>query len=374
MGIDLCSLRVWHCVLISSVLCLVYFVFTEHDRVILSTCDFTNMSVSETTKLLEETRAIVYEHSDMQSEEGNITLSSIHSLLTQMNTKLSNIELKNNALDSRLTVIETKMSSLDEIQGTLSSMKWHYSRLEEEVKDSKKDFQSLEGNVKALGDLFDTVKEETRSNQKAINSCKKDAEQSKNFQKSTEFELQAVKEVNASLQESVTDLKARSMRDNLVFTGIREERWEDTEQVLLGFLQNKYKLDYRVDFERVHRMGKWSEFSVHPRKIVAKFTYFKDREYIRINAAKRLKGSGVYVNEQFPPEIEEKRKKLYPLLRQAKKENKRAKLVRDILYIDGKEHTPQESAPGSASSRINRTPNDRKPKRARSSSTPDSAK
>lgn len=121
-------------------------------------------------------------------------------------------------------------------------------------------------------------------------------------------------------------------------------------------------------------MGKWNEFSVHPRKIVAKFSYFKDREYIRINAAKRLKGSKVYANEQFPPEIEEKRRKLYPVQRQAKKDNKRVQLVRDVLYIDGKEYTPPESAPSPTPAWNNRTPSDRNPKRARVSSTPDNTK
>lgn len=62
-----------------------------------------------------------------KSEKGHVTLSSIHSLLTQMNYKLSNIELKNDALDCRLT---TKMGSLGEIQGTLNSMKWHFNTLE----------------------------------------------------------------------------------------------------------------------------------------------------------------------------------------------------------------------------------------------------
>lgn len=113
---------------------------------------------------------------------------------------------------------------------------------------------------------------------------------------------------------------------------------------------------------------------MHPRKIVAKFSYFKDREYIRINAAKRLKGSRVYANEQFPPEIEEKMRKLYPVQRQAKKDNKRVQLVRDVLYIDGKEYTPPESAPSPTPAWNNRTPSERNPKRARVSSTPDNTK
>ena len=86
----------------------------------------------------------------------------------------------------------------------------------------------------------------------------------KKKQKSTEFDLKTVKETTAKLYESVVELKMRSMRDNLIFTEILEQILEDTDQVLQNFLQNKYKLDYRIDCERVHRIGKWNEFCVHP--------------------------------------------------------------------------------------------------------------
>lgn len=115
--------------------------------------------------------------------------------------------------------------------------------------------------------------------------------------------------------------------------------------MLQDFLQKKYKLEYEISFERVHRMGRWNEFSEHPRNMVAKFTYYKDREFIRIHAAQKLKGSNVLVNEQYPPEIVERRKKLYPVMRQVKKEKKQVKLVRDVLYIEGEIYTPSmESA------------------------------
>jgi hypothetical protein len=54
----------------------------------------------------------------------------------------------------------------------------------------------------------------------------------------------------------------------------------------------------------------------------------------------------VLVKEQFPPEIEEKRKQLYPVLKQAKKDKKRANLIRDTLYNEGEKYSPQRgSAP-----------------------------
>ena len=87
-------------------------------------------------------------------------------------------------------------------------------------------------------------------------------------------------------------------------------------------------ISYHISFERVHRIGKANEFNERPRNIVAKFSYFKDREYIRINAARKLHGTRIWVNEHFPPEIENNRKKLYPVMRQAKKDRKHWRIQR----------------------------------------------
>ena len=42
------------------------------------------------------------------------------------------------------------------------------------------------------------------------------------------------------------------------------------------------------------------------------------------------------ISEQYPEEIESIRKTLYPELKKAKAEGKRAKIVRDKLIIDGR--------------------------------------
>ena len=340
-----------------------------------------SVPVSDTTNLVAESHAIIYGDS-----EEKITLTSIHSLLTQMNTKLTNIELKNDSLETRLTAIESKMTSLHEMQSSLNSVKSHVDLLDEGVKSVQKDLQCLETNMKSLGNVFDSVKESVESNKNLMSGCKKTIQQYTQAQKITEdkvtADLKSFREENEKLQSSVIDLKARYMRDNLVFSCIPEDKREDTEEVLQNFLQRKYKLDYEIQFERVHRMGKWNEFNEYPRKIVAKFTYFKDREYIRTRAAQKLRGSRVWVNEQFPPEIEEKRKKLYPVMRKAKRDNKKAKLVRDVLFIDGEEYSvPDGSAPSARIRQNSRSSQqtdqssserDRQPqKRQRQHSTPD---
>ncbi len=67
---------------------------------------------------------------------------------------------------------------------------------------------------------------------------------------------------------------------------------------------------------------------------MVKFNYHQDREYVRLNT-KKLKGTNIGVSEQFPEEIESIRKTLYPELKKARAEGKRARIVRDKLIIEG---------------------------------------
>ena len=147
------------------------------------------MSVPETTKLLEETRAIVYDQSDEQP-------SIIPTLLTQMNSKLSNTEMKNNFLYSRLSIIESKMNFTDELENTLKSMKCNINRLEEDLKSTKSEVITLESSVDSIGKLFDSVKEHTISNHKSINDNKKEIKQCQKSQLSTNLNLQNIRETN----------------------------------------------------------------------------------------------------------------------------------------------------------------------------------
>ena len=128
-------------------------------------------------------------------------------------------------------------------------------------------------------------------------------------------ELRIVWEESDKLPSSVTDLKARSMRDNcnLVFAGITEDNREDTEAVLQQFLQLKYKqLDYEIPFELVHKTGRWNEFNKLPRNIVAKFTFFKDRKFMRTPAALKAVRVTIMGEWTVPTRNRRKKKKIVP--------------------------------------------------------------
>ena len=101
------------------------------------------------------------------------------------------------------------------------------------------------------------------------------------------------------------------------------------------------RLDQDFSFDCVHRLGRYKRGQTYPRPIVAKFTYYRDKEAVRHAAPKILIGTKYSVNEQFPQEIENRRKSLYPVAKRARqnKQNK-VRLVRDKLYINGVQYIP----------------------------------
>ena len=57
-----------------------------------------------------------------------------------------------------------------------------------------------------------------------------------------------------------------------------------------------------------------------------------------------LRDSPYNVMEQFPPEVQAKRKLLYPVMMDARKSGKKAVLVRDKLYINNKLYDPTKKS------------------------------
>ncbi|CAG2196907.1 unnamed protein product [Mytilus edulis] len=65
------------------------------------------------------------------------------------------------------------------------------------------------------------------------------------------------------LTERHLDLQTRSMRENLVFSGIPhkdEETIEETENIIKNFMYTELKMETTVGFHRAHRFGKETEF------------------------------------------------------------------------------------------------------------------
>ena len=138
---------------------------------------------------------------------------------------------------------------------------------------------------------------------------------------------ESLKKENEELKDHVLDMRCRSMKYNLIFTGIKEHRNENTEEVLRMFLSEELGLE------------EWFEFG----NIVAKFLYNWQLDLV-LDSARFLRGRQYGINRQFPQEIEQARRSLYPVMKQMRSEGKQVKLVRDMLFVDGELYEPNDAS------------------------------
>lgn len=235
---------------------------------------------------------------------------------------------KMDVLCTKLDSVFKKLEKLDIIEQRLQNFETSINTVTKDVKVLKDQMKDIDTSLNFINDKFE-----------------------ENIQRVDEITLsvEEMKAENASLREEINglnekhvDLQARSMRDNLIFTGFQELEEENTEELLKDFIVKDLEIGKNIEFHRVHRMGRKFQTG-RPRPIVAKFVNFKDREMIRKSAPEKLKALNNHkygVNEQFPKEINDRRKALYPHLKSAKRNNKRANLVYDKLYIDGRLFIP----------------------------------
>ena len=71
-----------------------------------------------------------------------------------------------------------------------------------------------------------------------------------------------------------------------------------------------------------------------PRPIIAKLSDFQDKEFIKSFIKNLRKGCNFGISDDFPKEVKEIRKKLYPVLKAAKRDKRVAYFKVEILIVD----------------------------------------
>ena len=150
---------------------------------------------------------------------------------------------------------------------------------------------------------------------------------------------------NRTLREKLLKNESHSRRDNLVFIGVAEQKGESCDAIILDILNSAgYDLDLRA-VARAHRVGPYNKHRIRP--IVEKFHHYRDRESVWEGRRYVKESCGVTIAEDFPEEIRERRKRLYPILNAAisyRDEDHpdfrfRARLSVDKLIINGSSYT-----------------------------------
>ncbi|XP_071138847.1 synaptonemal complex protein 1-like [Mytilus edulis] len=298
------------------------------------------MSLEETSKLLTESQKIFNESDDV-SINTPVMLNMVLRIVS--------------SIDGRLKSIETSVESVKDLRKDLLLMSSHVRELETSVTDIVKSQKQLETSCQVLSDLFDDVKEKSNKRDEVLSQHAaqliKHSDEVRKVNNDSEKMLRKIQNLEKqlgntksntqqhdtskiqTLQNTVLDLQCRSMKNNLIFKNLEEQHTEDVEQNLRTFIYEQLGIEHDIEFGNVHRFGKRSRNN--PRPIVARFLYHNDLKMVLDNA-RWLKKTPYSIHQQFPSEIEDRRRKLYPIQKEAKYSGKHTVLVRDKLFIDDK--------------------------------------
>ncbi len=135
---------------------------------------------------------------------------------------------------------------------------------------------SIDTRVKTVENDLKSVKESIEFAHAEIKDLKKESETRKQTDEATKQRIEKLEKENEILNRSVIDLKARSMRDNLLFYNIPESKDEDTTDIIHKLLEEKLQIEdsYNIKIDRSHRLGREKQGVKKPRPIVAKFNFY----------------------------------------------------------------------------------------------------
>ena len=225
-----------------------------------------------------------------------------------------------------LSKILQRLDNMDKKLGQLDSIQLSVNKITDQVNTMNTKINGLETKMK-------TIEDSRQFDSKSI-----DLLQAK--QKQIDSIMLKMQKLESEQKEKLLDLQSREMRDNLMFYNFKEEQGETDKKCMdkiYDLMENELNMENarNIQFHRVHRVGRFNRTKIRP--IVAKFAFYPDRERVRA-AAKNLEGTDFSIGQQFPKEIQERRRRLVPLMKKAKNEGKQAYISVDKLYIDGTQY------------------------------------
>ncbi len=192
-----------------------------------------------------------------------------------------------------------------------------------------------------------------------VSDLKNTCDESKSEVLKLQCEMRTLKQSHSKMEDRVIRMESQSRRNNLLIDGIAEienESAKDCLDSVYNILQNKLQIANakNIKIVRCHKLP-----THKPPNTLVKLHWFGDRELIWDKRSK-LKNSNMWINEDFPVEITQHRRKLQLIMREARRQGKQANISVDKLIIEGRSYTvdsldrlPEELSPARVATRTN---------------------
>ena len=211
-----------------------------------------------------------------------------------------------------------------------------------QIESLKSEIITLRSEVKDLKDSLNFAQENITQLQTELAKTTATVEEHGDDLDSMDADIEALKRRNIKLE-------AYTRRENMRIYNVNEESEENIEDVVRNLFVSKMQIPPEavkaIRFERVHRIPTKTSSQrsqSRPRPVIARFSHYQDKEFVR-SFYKNLKGTDIGISDDFPKEIEDIHKTLYPVLKKAKRDQKKAFFNFDKLIIDGQLYRGKET-------------------------------
>jgi len=192
----------------------------------------------------------------------------------------------------------------------------------------------MEANEKTIEELKEAANDQARENDE-LRRENNDLQQKVQM---AEGRLTRNEKLVEDLRNQVLDLEMRQMQFNLLFSNIAEpDGQEDVFSTIMMFLEKEMMLSLedlgKIRIDKLHRIGK--KINGKHRQIVVRFANSSSKILV-LQHGKKLAGKPFSVYEQLPRPVEEKRKQLLPLYKEAKESKKKARWSGAKLIVENK--------------------------------------
>lgn len=250
-----------------------------------------------------------------KGEDDSVTLSVVQELLEQQKTFYKEL------LDQQ----EKSFRSC--VQVIVDSMFTRMDNLFKDVQSVTKDIQDLKSSLQFSQADLDDMKAKS---DKRAEKLKVISESLGHYQASLN-----------TLADKMDYMDNITRKKNIVIDGVpdvKAEIWSETESKIKKLFLEHLKIDPKhIEFERGHRIGKHDPTG-RPRSILIELLRYKDKQEI-LKRAKSLKGTNIFINDDFSDKVRMKRKELLSQLREERRKGNIAFLKYDQLVV----HPPRSS-------------------------------
>lgn len=163
-------------------------------------------------------------------------------------------------------------------------------------------------------------------------------------------------------EDKIEQLEREIRKKNIVVKGIPDEEEENEEKgrekINTVILKMGVEIDEKIEVDEIRRIGKYDSNRTRP--ILVKFTKESTKMKI-LRSARKLKGTDIWVDEDYPKNIQEERRELIQKMKEARNKGETAILRYNKLIINNEIYKKQRKVEQEQTPGVKRTVGERSP-------------